>query len=110
MKPKDVVGATLQVLQPHNAHIYSEYYDMYLYILRKYVLQERSQRILLSLKQWSALLSVCKTILNKFLPNVDYVKLLETFELIIKHGCSLSNLMFEVKLLLPLIGKCILKD
>lgn len=105
LKPKDVVNSTLQILRNGSHDIFSEYYEIYLHILRKYVLQERSQRILLASKHWQELLNICVSILQKVIPNVDYVKLLESIELIVKYGCDLSALLFESKTLLPVIGK-----
>lgn len=105
LKPKDVVNSTLQLFRNGGLHIFSEYYEIYLHILRKYVLQERSQRILLASKHWQELLNICVSILEKCIPNVDYAKLLETIELIVRYGCDLSTLLFESKNLLPVIGK-----
>ncbi|OXU25092.1 hypothetical protein TSAR_000011 [Trichomalopsis sarcophagae] len=104
LKPKDVVNSTLQLLRYGSLHIFSEYYEIYLHILRKYVLQERSQRILLASKHWQELLNMCVSILQKIIPNVDYAKLLETIELIVKYGCDLSTLLFETRNLLPVIA------
>ena len=105
LKPKDVVISTLQVLQIQNAQIYSEFYEIYLSILRKYVLQKRSQRTLVNHNHWQELLHTCSSILQNVIPNVDYVKLLETVDLIVQYGCTLSTLLFETKKLLPIIGK-----
>jgi hypothetical protein len=77
---------------------------MYLGILRKHVLQERSQRILIDPNLWQDLLESCISILKDVISNVDYVKLLQIVELIVKYGCSLSSLLFNTKKLLPIIG------
>lgn len=107
LKPKDVVIATLQVLQIEVSHIYSAYYGMYLSILRKYVLHKRSQRILVVYGHWSELLKACVLLLNNVIPNVNYVEVLETIELVVQYGSSLSNLLYQAKNLLPVVGEII---
>lgn len=105
LKPRNVVFSVIQILQIQGASIYAEFYEIYLSILRKFVLQERSQRILIQASHWQELLNACLVVLEKVNPCVDYVKLLETIELIVRYGCSLSTLLFEARKLLPLISK-----
>uniref|UniRef100_A0ABD2WPC0 Serine/threonine-protein kinase ATM n=1 Tax=Trichogramma kaykai TaxID=54128 RepID=A0ABD2WPC0_9HYME len=91
LKAKTVVSSVLGILQPHKTCVFSEYYEMYFSILKKYVLQERSQRIFIGSKQWSSLLEACEQILNEIIPNVDYVKVLEALELIIRYEKLWNN-------------------
>ncbi|KAJ8666945.1 hypothetical protein QAD02_008607 [Eretmocerus hayati] len=104
LKPKNVVRSTLQILQIRTSKIYSEYFEMYLGILKKCVLQERSQRILVDPPLWQDLLSSCISILKKKIEHVDYVKLLEVMELLVLHGCSLSTLLLSARSLLFVIN------
>ncbi|XP_011494720.1 PREDICTED: serine-protein kinase ATM [Ceratosolen solmsi marchali] len=104
LKAKDVILSNLQVLEIKKTHIYSEFYELYLGILRKHVLQERSQRILVDPNLWQDLLNACISILKNIIPNIDYVKLLQVVELIVQYGCSLSTLLFEIRNLLPIIA------
>lgn len=97
--------SVIQILQIQGATIYAEFYEIYLSILRKYVLQDRSQRILIQANHWQELLNACIVILEKVISSVDYVKLLETIELIVRYGCSLSTLLFETRKLLPILSK-----
>ncbi|XP_058790954.1 serine-protein kinase ATM [Phymastichus coffea] len=104
LKPQTVINSTISILHYDRAQIFSEYYEVYLSILIKHVLQERSQCIFIPFSQWQELLDVCIIILKRKIQNLNYVTLLETVELVVRHGCTLSNLSFETKKLLPTIG------
>ncbi|KAK2581050.1 hypothetical protein KPH14_006093 [Odynerus spinipes] len=106
LKCNSLIKRVLEIL--HNRK-YLFYCDTYLTILTTYILPVRLYRINILPEKLKELLSACINLYEESFMSVKKCTIVEAMQLIVQHGYVYSNLLLEIKQLLPFLEK-ILSD
>ncbi|KAG7199579.1 hypothetical protein KM043_014186 [Ampulex compressa] len=98
LKCTDLIPLIFQVLETKQ---YEHYQETYLAILVTYVLPNRSYHIDILLDQWKELVKLCVKLYKNGSALVNKRSILEALQMSIEYGCLHTDLILDVKKLLP---------
>lgn len=101
LKCNGLIQRVLEILQNRK---YLSYCNTYLNILITYIIPVRLYQINISPEQWKELLTACVNLYKDAFASINKCILIDTIEMIIQYAYMYSNILLEVKKLLPFLG------
>ncbi|KAL2712028.1 serine-protein kinase ATM-like isoform X3 [Vespula squamosa] len=100
LKCNGLIQRVLEILQNRK---YLSYCNTYLTILITYIIPVRLYQINISSEQWEELLRACVNLYKDAFTSINKCVLIDTIQMIIQYAYMYSNLLLEVKKLLPFL-------
>lgn len=101
LKCNGLIKRVLEILQNRK---YLSYCHTYLTILTTYIIPVRLYQINISPDQWEELLRACVDLYDDAFTSINKCIIIDTIQMIIQYAYMYTNLLLEVKNLLPFLG------
>lgn len=102
LQTADLISYILEVIS-NKTFLFA--HTTYIFVLSNYMLPVAKYRNNITRGQWHELLKYCIKCYKDPSPDVRKEKVLEAIQLIVKYGCSLSQLTVRIRKLIPFLGK-----
>ncbi|XP_076381605.1 serine/threonine-protein kinase tefu isoform X2 [Megalopta genalis] len=100
LKCSDIMPLILQILE---TSVYEYYHETYMHILVSYILPLRSYQVKILLEQWQELLKICIPLYKNASSIINKRTTLEALQMIAYYGCLYSDLLSNLKGILPFL-------